>query len=286
MKVHDYKKLKWKFFNSCSLYSEYNTLIQGGDGYDTNFRSLGSKYVVHLPCHYKGIFDDGEYGLKHYCGDFVWDGGDEITVFDQLSSGGHPALTQQGVTCCAGIIRQKTFFFHSGHFKPKAINIVPFMFKFIDNSLQYYKQADEQENCVTKLAQEMFIELYYDDEDCQTVETNLVDICNQLSATGKFKKMPQPVAARITDTVKPEVETVARFWQPDKHSNYCRVCQNHIKGNIFSSNKHHCRMCGFIICNRCYVDIKIENPLSGTGSQVKFGSHKTKICKGCIDRVL
>ncbi|KEI35321.1 hypothetical protein FRA_35c07630 [Francisella sp. W12-1067] len=290
-----YKKLKFK--SSLSL----ETLFQSSQGYDNNFRDLNSPYKDSLKCSFQGIFRKRR-TLKgdHYQGDFVWDGSDNITIGDLFfgtGRGGHPSLTEQGVTKCAGIIEKGSFFFHSGHFKPKARNVIPFMFKFIDNSLYDCKSEAEKQECLTHLCEKMIIRLYYDDSG-DTMDTNFVNLCEDfLNGKYTFKK-PSSITRNLIHeeqnwqpnnnySVRPPsiTKTMVREsykWQPDSSSNNCSVCNQAIKGSFFSTNKHHCRSCGYIICGNCYIITKINNPLSGKGMKIKQGLYKTKVCTTCV----
>eukprot|EP01084_Bolivina_argentea_P262904 444803_1 len=40
-------------------------------------------------------------------------------------------------------------------------------------------------------------------------------------------------------------------WVDNSSSNHCSVCDNEIKPSLFSTNKHHCRYCGLIVCYDC-----------------------------------
>ncbi|WP_119344923.1 FYVE zinc finger domain-containing protein [Facilibium subflavum] len=309
MHISDYIKLKKDYTEQIGM--ETGGLIQCSEGYDNNFRDLGSKKIIRLRCSYQGIFETPVVFDEHYCGDFVWDGGDEITVFDFFSSGGHPALTQEGVTDCAGIVKQDTFFFHSGHFKPKARDIIPFMFRFIDNSLDDYQLAEEKQSCLTFLCEEMLLELYYD-QSRQTTEMTFLSLCEHVLKYGNFKKIPHSsinledaplrrysnyeeylIYTRQQDRKKitqerrqvPHSELIERRWQADNSSDNCYVCAQRIRGSLFTTNKHHCRVCGQIICGNCYKTADVPNPLSGKGVQTKTGVHRTKVCNPCVQAI-
>ena len=43
----------------------------------------------------------------------------------------------------------------------------------------------------------------------------------------------------------------SRDWQPNTASQNCKGCKKHIISSFFSTNKHHCRKCGFIFCRDC-----------------------------------
>ncbi|ARF10328.1 phosphoinositide 3-kinase [Hokovirus HKV1] len=47
------------------------------------------------------------------------------------------------------------------------------------------------------------------------------------------------------------------YWQPDAETNNCNNCLQLIRGTFFTSNKHHCRLCGKIFCESCskYQDL-------------------------------
>lgn len=40
-------------------------------------------------------------------------------------------------------------------------------------------------------------------------------------------------------------------WTPDSDHKTCMSCQTKFKSGLFTSGKHHCRKCGFVICKEC-----------------------------------
>lgn len=40
-------------------------------------------------------------------------------------------------------------------------------------------------------------------------------------------------------------------WMPNDCTDYCHQCNVKIRSGLFSSNKHHCRSCGRVICGSC-----------------------------------
>lgn len=73
--------------------------------------------------------------------DFVWIGSGRARVNDgplhKRTQSGHPGLARGGIICCAGRVEHdpnREFFFHSGHYKPKARHVIPFMIDVIENT--------------------------------------------------------------------------------------------------------------------------------------------------------
>ena len=40
-------------------------------------------------------------------------------------------------------------------------------------------------------------------------------------------------------------------WVDDEDANACSVCKKQIIAGFISSNKHHCRTCGLVVCGNC-----------------------------------
>jgi hypothetical protein len=72
---------------------------------------------------------------------------------------------------------------------------------------------------------------------------------------------------------------VQGLWLADSQSNICFSCRISIKSTWFSSNKHHCRLCGQIICVNCVRKKWVDNPLTPTGSSDR--GTITKVCVNC-----
>ncbi|MCL9779918.1 FYVE zinc finger domain-containing protein [Vibrio sp. S4M6] len=86
-------------------------------------------------------------------------------------------------------------------------------------------------------------------------------------------------------------------WIPDSKSSNCSCCSNEIKPTIFnlckvtfqiSTNKHHCRKCGKIICQSCVEYEKFRDAIldksslrykSSYESSTRFEEHK--VCRNC-----
>ena len=339
MDVSEYLELKSRYY--AQFERQTGGLFQCGDGHDNNFRDLGRRNVRNLICSYQGVFGSSavcskpasveptdrrsnhgifDYSLikgKHYEGDFVMNSQGMITVPGHLLySGGHPGLTQEGYTECAGRIKQDSFFFHSGHFKPKACNIIQFMFQFIDNSLNDHELAGEKQKCLTFLGEQMLLELYYDDSSQSSrkkIEKSFSSLCEYVLENGSFNKITHSKLldrsnltqrgglSRSTPTTTSERRCLmdrnrikgvrpARIvgrWQLNSSSDTCGVCNQIIESSFceMKSNKHHCRVCGEIICGKCYTKANVPRPLSGKGSLTKSGVHHTKVCNNCNFRI-
>mmetsp|Transcript_43023 Transcript_43023/g.113857 ORF Transcript_43023/g.113857 Transcript_43023/m.113857 type:complete len:269 (-) Transcript_43023:338-1144(-) len=69
-----------------------------------------------------------------------------------------------------------------------------------------------------------------------------------------------------------EEQQAAKFgnWQPDSEAHQCHVCQKPF--NLFR-RKHHCRMCGFIVCDACST---ARRPVGDSASV-------ERVCDKCVD---
>ncbi|MEN6438280.1 MAG: FYVE zinc finger domain-containing protein [Syntrophobacter sp.] len=66
-----------------------------------------------------------------------------------------------------------------------------------------------------------------------------------------------------------------KYWVDDKDSSTCMACGNVIKPGMFHiSNKHHCRICGGIFCEKCCPS-----------STVPFSTSKLRVCGKCMAKV-
>ncbi|MCE5334200.1 MAG: FYVE zinc finger domain-containing protein [Desulfobacteraceae bacterium] len=68
-----------------------------------------------------------------------------------------------------------------------------------------------------------------------------------------------------------------KYWVEDKEISTCMACHLAIKPGAFSSNKHHCRICGGIFCEKCCPSTKVDVNISKSKIRVCL------ICKGKID---
>lgn len=60
-----------------------------------------------------------------------------------------------------------------------------------------------------------------------------------------------------------------RKWVSDKKTDYCNDCCVQIKRSAFSSNKHHCRFCGNIVCSACSTGTFLKKRICDTCSHVQ-----------------
>jgi hypothetical protein len=58
------------------------------------------------------------------------------------------------------------------------------------------------------------------------------------------------------------------YWVPDNSSNQCYYCKSNFG---FISRKHHCRLCGNLICQNCSLQMKLQ-----TAKETQI-----KTCKKC-----
>eukprot|EP00457_Paulinella_chromatophora_P006737 gb/GEZN01006756.1/.p1 GENE.gb/GEZN01006756.1/~~gb/GEZN01006756.1/.p1 ORF type:complete len:346 (+),score=66.89 gb/GEZN01006756.1/:26-1039(+) len=59
-----------------------------------------------------------------------------------------------------------------------------------------------------------------------------------------------------------------RYWMPDSASDQCLVCS---EGFGWFGSKHHCRLCGFIVCSTC------------SDFQKEMGGQAERVCKPCFE---
>ncbi|MCF6766582.1 hypothetical protein L3V82_12460 [Thiotrichales bacterium 19S3-7] len=184
-------------------------LYQASEGMDNNFRDLNSPKAGYLENSYQGIFETSHLD-GHYFGDFTWDSGNKICTYTAQGTlgsdgAGHPGLTTNGTTACAGVIgKEGGIIFHSGHFQPKANNVLHFMVNFINNSLERYRKEQmglteeddmfiermpfqSEEALLTYLCEKFPIEVYYDDSKTATITTTFVDLYQHVQEFNHFK---------------------------------------------------------------------------------------------------
>ncbi|WP_119344387.1 hypothetical protein [Facilibium subflavum] len=164
-------------------------LIFKGVRYENPFRDFGAAPTKEIP------FQSALSGT--YEGDFIWDRDKIIVHGGHLGGGsGHPALTQAGSCDCAGRIDEVDgkyqFNFHSGHFKPKADSIIPFLMRFIDASIEGLEGNEKEQKLQALLEMEITV---YDDNnisrplsvqalfDAATVEPSLIPGISSVSFT-------------------------------------------------------------------------------------------------------
>ncbi|ODN43418.1 FYVE zinc finger domain-containing protein [Piscirickettsia litoralis] len=84
-------------------------------------------------------------------------------------------------------------------------------------------------------------------------------------------------------------------WVPDRHSACCQCCDNPISPGLLSTGKHHCRLCGHVICSDCTNQVDAmyrplyKNEIIIGGERIipinspkrKIGYHKEKVCFKC-----
>jgi hypothetical protein len=80
-------------------------------------------------------------------------------------------------------------------------------------------------------------------------------------------------------------------WQPDETVSRCNECKAAFNYNwfLFTSNKHHCRLCGMIYCDECSKNRNLlpssYNLISGLTDWFNFSSlplmNKQRTCDKC-----
>lgn len=105
------------------------TLLMSGATGDNATRYLLKQKGV-LVNHHQAALLNGNHDER----DFVWPGRDQVRVMGKYEGGGHPALAGFGDIACAGRTEGDHFFFHSGHYHPKAEHALIFLLAFVRNS--------------------------------------------------------------------------------------------------------------------------------------------------------
>ena len=78
--------------------------------------------------------------------------------------------------------------------------------------------------------------------DQLTVETNQV-----LIRLGKITSMKTATVSSPSDKKMRKMEMEVVQWQSDRDGKYCAICTK----KLLMTSKHHCRLCGLVICNKC-----------------------------------
>jgi hypothetical protein len=74
-------------------------------------------------------------------------------------------------------------------------------------------------------------------------------------------------------------------WRPDREADNCHVCKTRFKSGFFSSNKHHCRSCGEVVCEKCSKGrYLLEEAVTKNGMQRNAG--KVRVCDNCVNEFL
>ena len=68
-------------------------------------------------------------------------------------------------------------------------------------------------------------------------------------------------------------------WVPDAASKQCMICKQKFSAFV---RKHHCRMCGRVVCSACSPEKADIAKLSGAGTSGKI----ERICKHCKKPVI
>lgn len=164
-----------------------NILIQSSSGYDARFRDLDVQNKKEIKNSYQSTFLNNStsfHANQHYIGDFTWNSPNinTIAIYNGISSkNGHSGLTSQGATYCAGVIEENGFFFHSGHFKPKAKQVLRFMTNFIQASLEEFEinpiEAFENKKALlTELCENFPITVYFDNSNKNYHQTTFLEL--------------------------------------------------------------------------------------------------------------
>ncbi|MCP3964816.1 MAG: hypothetical protein GY750_08035 [Lentisphaerae bacterium] len=169
------------------------------------FRMYDSNYKMGVSNNYYDVFEKQyiEPKLKnssclnvnpYLTGDFVWSKSNN-TIYTYKKMGGinagtgHPGLTTAGSTDCAGRIIPKTstsekygsatFFFHSGHFRPKIRHAIVFMCNFIKASyISSPTNPNSYNALLDKICNNMKLTFYPDDSEDYTMHSTFTQICN------------------------------------------------------------------------------------------------------------
>ncbi len=67
-----------------------------------------------------------------------------------------------------------------------------------------------------------------------------------------------------------------KYWVDDKDSAICMACRKKIEASLFSSNKHHCRICGGIFCENCCPSRAVDASISKS---------KIRVCRPCFEKI-
>ena len=96
--------------------------------------------------------------------------------------------------------------------------------------------------------------------DQLTVETNQV-----LIRLGKMTSMKTATVSSPSEKKIRKMEMEVVQWQSDKEGKYCAMCSK----KLLLASKHHCRLCGFVICNKCslFLPMPIAMLLEKTNKQ-------------------
>ena len=96
--------------------------------------------------------------------------------------------------------------------------------------------------------------------DKLTVETNQV-----LIRLGKMTSMKTATISSPSEKKMRKMEMEVVQWQSDKDGRFCAICFK----KLLLTSKHHCRLCGFVICSRCslFLPMPIAVLLEKTNKQ-------------------
>ena len=96
--------------------------------------------------------------------------------------------------------------------------------------------------------------------DQLTVETNQV-----LIRLGKMTSMKTATVSSPSEKKMRKLEMEVVQWQSDREGKYCAICSK----KLLLTSKHHCRLCGFVICNKCslFLPMPIAMLLEKTNKQ-------------------
>lgn len=67
-----------------------------------------------------------------------------------------------------------------------------------------------------------------------------------------------------------------QYWVDDKDVSTCTSCKKTIVAGMFSTNKHHCRICGGIFCDKCAPSRKVP---------AKISKSSIRVCPSCADGI-
>ncbi|KAI6650234.1 Rabenosyn-5-like [Oopsacas minuta] len=107
--------------------------------------------------------------------------------------------------------------------------------------------------------------------DQLTVETNKV-----LIRLGKMMSMKTATISSPSEKKMRKLEMEVVQWQSDKDGKYCAICSK----KLLLASKHHCRLCGFVICGGCsmFLPMPIAMLLEKTNKQCL----DEQACKGAL----
>ncbi len=176
--------MNWKDFERAT-----DSLLDGNirpilRSYENKIFYLGDQKVIEMENTYENFFENNKFENS----DFVWLYGGKVRIHFITPSYGHPELAGFDIVVCAGVVKDGSFFFHSGRYRPRKENIIHFFCDFVEKSCKNVSYLDRDKK-IDKLCNIPLV-IYKENSQGETYETTFERISNG-SIGGLLKLKPE-----------------------------------------------------------------------------------------------